>query len=313
MATLKEQPSDAQFAPGVEPDLLVIGGGKGGVGKTCLAVNLAVHVAQKGWRTVLVDADLSCSNVETVLGVEGVQRLDDFFLSKGRKSLEPILCDTHFENLRFVPGTTGLLDVANPRYQQKQAFIRELRQLQADLVIIDLDAGAHLNTLDIFLLAETNGILVLTPEKTSIDNAFKFLRAALYRRIERFYQSQDVALLLKRTETLPAFLACLSKAEAFERSTRDTLCSEILALAHSIRPHIVVNRARNSYEAQIAANIFCKHARRDLEIEPHYLGHLAFDPCVQDAINSSQPFVVSHADSPIAGCVADVATRLGYI
>ena len=313
MATLQEQQQDISSTSGLQPDLLVIGGGKGGVGKTCLAVNLAVHVARKGWRTVLVDADLSCSNVETVLGVEGAQRLDDFFQSKGRKSLEPILCPTHYENLRFVPGTTGLLDVANPRYQQKQAFIRELRQLQADLVIIDLDAGAHLNTLDIFLLAETNGILVLTPEKTSIDNAFKFLRAALYRRIERFYQSQDVALLLKRTETLPVFLECLSQTEAFDRETRETLCGEILALARSLRPHIVVNRARNAYEAQIAANIFRKQARQDLEIEPHYLGHLAFDACVQDAINSSEPFVVSHADSPITGCVADVATRLGYI
>lgn len=313
MATIGEPGQTPAATPALQPDLLVVGGGKGGVGKTCLAVNLAVQVARRGWRTVLVDADLSCSNVETVLGVEAAQRLDDFFLNKGRKSLAPILSATHFENLQFIPGTTGLLDVANPRYQQKQAFIRELRQLEADLVIIDLDAGAHLNTLDLFLLAETSGILVLTPEKTSIDNAFKFLRAALYRRIERFYQSQEVGVLLKRAETLPGFLALLRGLDSLDRSTRDTLCAEILALARSLRPQVVVNRARNAYEAQIAVNIFSRLARRDLDIEPHYLGHMAFDPCVQDAINSSEPFVVSHPDSAIAGCVADVATRLGYI
>ncbi|MFO7976833.1 MAG: P-loop NTPase, partial [Candidatus Hydrogenedentota bacterium] len=176
------------------PEVLVVGGGKGGAGKTCFASNLAVEVSRRGWRVIIVDADLSCSNVETVLGTRSERKLDDFFYQRGGKNLKRIVCETQYDNLMIISGTTGLLDVANPKYQQKVALIRELKALEADLIIVDLDAGAHLNTLDFFLMTETNGILVVTPEKTSIDNAFKFLRASLFRRVERFYQSPELAL-----------------------------------------------------------------------------------------------------------------------
>ena len=237
------------------PEILVVGGGKGGVGKTCLAANLAVEIARRGWRVIIVDADLSCSNVETVLGTRSERKLDDFFYQRGGKDLRQIVSETQYENLTIIPGTTGLLDVANPKYQQKVALIRELQSLDADLIIVDLDAGAHLNTLDFFLMTDTNGIVVITPEKTSIDNAYKFLRASLFRRVERFYQSPELALLLKRIESLREFIECVRTSTMFEGATRDTVCSELMALARSMKPKIVVNRARSAYEAQIRANI----------------------------------------------------------
>lgn len=294
------------------PEILVVGGGKGGVGKTCFAVNVSVEIARKGWRVLLVDADLSCANVETVLGAYPDSRLDDFFYQKGAKDIRRIVCDTQYENLRFVPGTTGLLDVANPRYQQKLALIRELGQLDADLIIIDLDAGAHLNTLDFFLMTDTNGVLVITPEKTSIDNAFKFLRAALFRKIERFYQSQEVAVLLKRHESLTSFVEQMKKSEQFEPRVRRQICGEMVAIAKGIRPKIVVNRANNAYEAQIAANILSKLARQNLLIDPENLGFMYFDKCVSEAVNSGTPFVVGHPKLKISLCIADIANRLGY-
>lgn len=297
--------------PRPAPELLVVGGGKGGVGKTCFSVNVAVEVARKGWRVILVDADLSCSNIETVLGARCDAKLDDFFYQKGSKSLDGVLCPTQFDNLSIIPGTTGLLDVANPRYQQKVALIRELRLLEADLIIVDLDAGAHLNTLDFFLLTN-NGVLVITPERTSIDNAFKFLRAALFRRIERFYQSPEVALLLKRNESLREFLAAVRSSNVFEAEDCRKVCGECVALARSIRPKIVVNRADNSYEAQIAANILSKFARQNLRIEPEFLGFIYFDSCVSDAVNAGEPFLVRHPRKRIAGCIRDIANRLGF-
>ena len=294
------------------PEIVVVGGGKGGVGKTCFAVNLAVEVARKGWRVLLVDADLSCSNVVTILGEHTDTRLDDFFYQNGGKDIQKLVCPTKYENLSIIPGTTGLLDVANPRYQQKIALIRELHSLQADLVMVDLDAGAHLNTLDFFLMTDTNGIVVITPEKTSIDNAFKFLRAALFRRIERFYQSGEVAILLKRNESLSQFIHNVKTSTMFEEHTKKTICGELLALARTIRPRVVVNRVHNAYEAQIAFNIFSKYVRQNLMVNPEYLGYLFFDKCVKDAVNSGTPFVVSHPKLKITACVGDIANRLGY-
>ncbi len=310
---LLEEGSAPAFVARSAPEIVCVGGGKGGVGKTCVSVNLAITIAQRGWRVVLVDADLSCSNVETVLGVRSEARLDDFFYQKGSKDLGRVVCETQYDNLRVIPGTTGLLDVANPRYQQKQALIRELRCLEADLIIVDLDAGAHLNTLDFFLMTETNGILVIAPERTSIDNAFKFLRAALFRRIERFYQSPEVAQLLKRNETLRGFIETVKTAAQFDDAWRKQVCGEIVAIARAIRPRVVINRTRNPYEAQIAANIFIKQARQDLMVEPENLGYLLFDKCVPEAVNSGTPFVVSHPKLKISACVADIANRLGYV
>ncbi|NLT61085.1 MAG: MinD/ParA family protein, partial [Candidatus Hydrogenedentes bacterium] len=87
------------------PEILVVGGGKGGVGKTCLAVNLAVEIARRGWRVIIVDADLSCSNVETVLGTRSDRKLDDFFYQRGGKDLRQIVCETQYDNLQIIPGT----------------------------------------------------------------------------------------------------------------------------------------------------------------------------------------------------------------
>ncbi len=303
---------EEQRLPVEGSEILVVGGGKGGVGKTCFAVNLAIEVSRRGWRTILLDADLSCSNVETVLGERCTTRLDDFFYQKGAKTLEHIIIETKYENLRLIPGTTGLLDVANPRYQLKVALIRELRKLGADLVLIDLDAGAHLNTLDFFLMAAGNGIVVITPERTSIDNAFKFLRAALFRRITRFYNSTEVGMLLKRCETLPEFVECVKASEFLDADTRRQVIVEMTALARSMRPRIVVNKTANAYQAKIAANILCKYARVHLMIEPELLGHLYFDQHVSEAVNSGTPFVVGNPKLKISACIADMANRLGY-
>ena len=90
-----------QFAPR-KPDILVVGGGKGGVGKTCLTANLAVEIAQKGWRTIIVDVDLGCSNMETVLGIRAERRLDDFFHQTDGKDLERILFRTQYPNLSLI-------------------------------------------------------------------------------------------------------------------------------------------------------------------------------------------------------------------
>ena len=295
------------------PEVLIVGGGKGGVGKTCFSANLGVEVARKGWRVIVVDADLGCSNLDLVLGVTTPHRLDDFFNQSGRKKLEPLLCDTPYDNLRIVPGASGALDIANPRYQQKVALIRELRRLDADLVIIDLDAGTHLNTLDFFLIAETSGILVITPEKTSIDNAYKFIRSVVFRKIERFYRSPEVSSLLNRHDSLRSFLNAFRDSSDFDASLKQQLVQEMLGLARAIRPKIVVNRARNHYEAEIAANFLAKNARQSLLVDPQKMGYILFDTVVPEAVNSGVPYVVSHPERKISGCIATIANHMGFV
>jgi len=294
------------------PEIIMVGSGKGGVGKTCFSVNLSVEIARRGWRVVLLDADLSCSNVETLLGFQPHIRLDEFLRAHKATRLDGVLCQTPYENLKLIPGTTGLMDVAHPRYQRKVALIRALRKLDADMVLVDLDAGAHLNTLDFFRMEETRGVTVINPERTSIDNAFKFLRAALFRQIERFYRSPEVGLLLRRNHTLPDFLACVARAPAFDDATRAQVEREIRAIAAAFKPNVVVNKAHTAHEANVAFNILAKYARNHLLIEPEFLGHIFFDQFVTESVNSGVPFIKSRPKMQISSCIADMANRLGY-
>ena len=117
-------------------------------------------------------------------------------------------------------------------------------------------------------------------------------------------------MLLKRAATLREFLEVIRASEQFSEEMRKKICGEIVSIARGIRPKIVVNRSRNAYEAQIAANILSKFARQNLLIEPENLGFLYFDKCVPEAINSGRPFVVSYPKQKISACVADIANRL---
>lgn len=308
MFLTQQQPS-----PVSQPDVIVVGGGKGGVGKSCLSVNMSVEIARRGWRVVLVDADLGCSNVETLLGMAPGMPLDDYFFHDDVPTLTSMLSESPYENLRILPGASGLLEAADPGIDHLQRFRQGIQSLDADVIIVDLDAGTRRDTLDLFLLASKYGVIVTTPEKTSMDNAFKFARAVLYRKIERFYKSPEVAQLLRFNETLPDFLESVAGCTAFEQSLRDRIITEVRALAASLDLRIVVNRARNSYEAMVASNIVSKYLRNHLLIDPDMAGYMLFDKRIPDAVNSGEPFIVKYPGRKVTENVSTISNRLGYI
>lgn len=298
--------------PRKSPDIIMVGGGKGGVGKSCFSVNLSVAVAARGWRVILLDADLSCANAETLLGFRPKVSLDSFLRNREASDLASVVCDTPYPNLRLIPGTSGLLDVSHPSYQRRIALIRGLRNLDADLVVVDLDAGAHFTTLDFFRMKQAKGVVVINPERTSIDNAFKFLRAAFFRHVERFYHSPEVGLLLKRNHTLPDFFECLEQATCFDVNLKEKIKTEIHQLSATFKPQVVVNKVGTVYEAKVAANILSKYARQHLLVEPDMLGHIFFDGIVKESVNCGIPFVHNHPKLQVSGCFSDMANRLGY-
>lgn len=308
MFLTKDKPS-----PALEPEVIVVGGGKGGVGKSCLAVNLSVEIARRGWRVVIVDADLGCSNVETMLGMPPGAPLDDFFFAGEEGRLASILTASPFENLRIIPGASGLLEATSPGEDSLTRFRRAIRTLDADVVIVDLDAGTRRDTLDLFLIASKCGIVVTTPEKTSMDNAFKFVRAALFRRIELYYKSPEVGQLLRYNETIPDFLRSVEECPAFGKALKDRIVQEVTGIAASMTPHIVVNRARNGYEAMVACNIVSKYLRTYLLIEPESAGYMLFDKRIPEAVNSGKPFVLKYPKHKVSRNISTIGNRLGYI
>jgi flagellar biosynthesis protein FlhG len=166
------------------PTILAVGGGKGGAGKSVFSLIMAFWLARIGKRTILMDVDLGGANLHTLLGIKSPDRTLNDFLTRKFDKLEDICIDTSEKNLRLISGASDVLSMANPHFSQKIKLMTHLSRLDADYVVLDLGAGTSFNVLDFFLIAHKK-IIVLTPEPTSIQNAYIFVRNAVYRKLSR--------------------------------------------------------------------------------------------------------------------------------
>ncbi|MBW2266646.1 MAG: P-loop NTPase [Deltaproteobacteria bacterium] len=182
-----------------KPKLWAVGGGKGGVGKSVVSLLLAFWLARKGKQTILVDTDLGGANLHTLLGIKSPSRTLNDFIAKKYDSLEEICIESEIENLRLICGASEVLSLANPQFAQKVKIIQGVLKLDCDYVILDLGGGASFNFLDFFLVSHQK-ILVLTPQPTSIQNSYGFMRNAVYRRLTQLSRQIPSLQALVKTD-----------------------------------------------------------------------------------------------------------------
>ena len=166
----------------MKKEIWAIGGGKGGTGKTVMSALFAAHAAGKRKKVILVDGDFGGANLHTFFNVSPEKSsLNDFFEKK--TDLKDTLIDTQISGLKLISGDMRSFNPLSVKYIQRLKFYRHLKQLNADIIIIDLGAGTALNTLDTFLLADKM-ILVSTAEITSIENLYLFVKKVIVRKIK---------------------------------------------------------------------------------------------------------------------------------
>ena len=161
--------------------VIVVGSTGGRVGKSIVAANLAVAIANLGAPVIAVDLDLRTPALHGILGVDrpalGWQRL----LSDEIQNLESSLTSTSVRNLHLVAGGTrqgvGRLGAPGLDGEQRRLLLRQLRALEAEVVIIDLCAVNHDDLADFFALAES-GLLVTSPDEASLAASLDFLAHA---------------------------------------------------------------------------------------------------------------------------------------
>jgi flagellar biosynthesis protein FlhG len=290
------------------PRVWAIGGGKGGIGKTVVASSLAVAFAHRGRRCVVVDADLGGANMHTVLGVSRPPRTLSNFLRRQVASLEEVACATPIPNLRLVSGAYAVFDAANPHHTQKLKLLRHLRNLEADEIFIDLSAGSSFNVLDFFLAAQ-NGILLVTPEPTSIENAQQFLKAAWFRALRQAASETRVRDALKqvlgrrrrRPETPLALIVevALLDPEAGRALVR---------CARDFEIKVLVNQASRE-QRRLGAKI-AEECRASLGATVEDLGALARDDSVRSAVAEGRPVVDVSPRCPFSDDIEMLVDRL---
>jgi flagellar biosynthesis protein FlhG len=164
------------------PRIIVIAGGKGGVGKSTIAANLALAIGRLGQRVTLVDADLGAANLHTMLGVvRPAVGLADFFDQK--ISLEEACVGVSVPTVTLIPGTSRP-GAANLSAVDKARLLRGLARLDTDCIVIDVGAGTSFNVVDLVAVADIK-LFVVTPQLPSIHNAYALLKACVHRVIRK--------------------------------------------------------------------------------------------------------------------------------
>ena len=290
--------------------LLAIGGGKGGVGKTFVTANLATALARLGKRVVVVDVDLEGANLHTTLGVQTPQRSLADFVSEREEDLGKLLVDTSLPNLRLIAATHGNLADAQPSHLRRVRLLRGLRQLDADVVLLDLGAGSHASVLDYFLVSD-DGILVLQPEPTSVENAYTFLRAAFYRRMRLAMVGHGVRQLVtmamdQRNERgIRTPLDLLREIEATDTAE----ARRFVETMRVFRPRIIVNGVRTAEDVKLgfAVSSVCK---KYFGLEAEYIGYVNYDDEARQSVSARRPIVDLRQDADVSIYLQRIARKL---
>ncbi len=159
--------------------VVVVTSGKGGVGKTNVALNLALALAESGLKIILLDADMGLANVDIILGL--APKYNFYHVIRGEKNIKDVIISAPF-GLDIIPGGSGIEELANLSEDALQAVVRDLGRLdgQYDMMIIDTGAGIS-NTVLCYVAAADDILVVTTPEPTSLTDAYGIIKAAANR------------------------------------------------------------------------------------------------------------------------------------
>lgn len=153
--------------------IISIASGKGGAGKTAMAVNMAAALAARDKKVCLIDADLGLSNVDVILGLSPGLNLEDIIL-KDRPLPEAM--QNIYPGLDVISGGSGLASLADLGKAQKKGFIDKLKSLEGyDFVLLDNSPGINRQVVS-FCLAARELIVVINPEPGSVTDGYALLK-----------------------------------------------------------------------------------------------------------------------------------------
>lgn len=153
--------------------IISITGGKGGVGKTNVSLNLSLCLSKLGSRVCLFDADLGLANINILLGLYPEYNLEDLILKK--KEIQDIIIKD-YEGVDIIPGSSGVEKIANLAQVDIDRIIHSFSTLdEYDFFIFDTSSGISRNVIS-FCLAASEVVLVITPEPTSLTDAYALLK-----------------------------------------------------------------------------------------------------------------------------------------
>ena len=188
--------------------VVTVTSGKGGVGKSNLAVNLAVQLRKAGKRVIIFDADFGLANVEVMFGAIPQYNLSDF-IYRGKRIQEIITPGPM--DIGFISGGSGIIGLNNLYREQIMYLVKAIEELNtlADYIIIDTGAGISAQVLE-FVMASPEVLLVSTPEPSSLTDSYSLLKA-LYRNPNFVAADTTIHVISNRVSSLEEGQAVFDK------------------------------------------------------------------------------------------------------
>jgi len=273
------------------PQIWAVGGGKGGIGKSVLSILIAMALADKGEETVVIDGDLGGSNLHTFMGIRTPGRTLNDFIGRRYDTLDDVCISTEQKRLRIICGASEVLTLANLKYTQKMKILQAISKIRADHVVLDLGAGTGFDTLDFFLAAHRQ-IVVMTPQPIAIQNAYAFIRNAVYRALSRLTNRRPSlgglvkAAMNPKNDMKVRTINSLLDRIAENGSAADA--AEMASLLRRIRPTLITNMIRQPRDKN-ASRIIQMVARKHLTIQARIGGSIYFDPQINAMVSAMEP------------------------
>ena len=278
--------------------LWAVAGGKGGVGKSTIACNLALALAERDLEVVLADANLGGAGLHTLLGIQTPEASLSDLLSGQANSLEEVLLSTLHPRVKLLASTGGVLGLTEPGPRERALLARELMRLEADVILLDLGPGKSQATLDLWSMAG-KPVLVTSPEPSAVQGTYSFLQLALQWCIQQ------------ASAPFPAAAARLSGPNGLLAAPRalptSVLLEEIGKLdaeagravqraVASLKPRLVVNMA-DATEAARTAGALAGVACTFLGLDLLWQGHIPDDAELRRSVKRMQPFLPGRSET----------------
>ncbi|MDZ4662071.1 MAG: MinD/ParA family protein [Pseudomonadota bacterium] len=188
--------------------------GKGGVGKTVLLSNIAIHMARQGKKMLILDGDFAMANVDIVFGVRAKGTIHDVIF--GKKSVEEIMMEVH-PGIHLIPGGSGLYELQYMNKFQKRALVDQISRVNKkfDFMLVDTAPGIDDNVLDLNSAAQEICVVV-TPDPSSLTDAYALIKVLNQRQKEERFsiicnqvssENDGLALFQKLSDVTAKFLS----------------------------------------------------------------------------------------------------------
>ena len=275
----------------VNNHIIAIGGGKGGTGKSLITASIGICLADRGNSVLLIDADLGTANLHTFLGLEPPKLGLSDFVSNKESAISAVITKAGINNLKLISGAKDMIGIANLSYGQKAKVLNNIKKLNYRYILLDLGPGTSFNILDFFLISHC-GILITSPEPTSIENTYRFTKGLLFRYLRKIISKKVVRSLIdngirqRNGHKFESLFDLLETIETIEPGLGDNISSYLSTLDIKL----IVNQVRTRKDRAIGQKMAIA-AKKYFGIPIDFLGNISHDNTLRKGLLQQKPLM----------------------